>query len=87
MTKEYKHVRLEMPVYDTLKTYADKEKKSISRYIEKLLTQMLTTPKHLHKKQHPETAYQAWKACGAWPHGSSNPPLSVAIIEDDSKTS
>ena len=42
MTKEYNHVRLEMPVYDALKTYAEKDKKSISKYIEKLLAQMLT---------------------------------------------
>ena len=80
MTKEYTHVRLEMPVYDTLKTYADKEKKSISRYIEKLLTQMLTTSKSPHKKQRPETAYQAWKACGASPHEGSIPSLGVLFL-------
>ena len=43
MTKEYTHVRLEIPVYDSLKIHADKDKKSISKYIENLLSQMLTT--------------------------------------------
>ncbi len=43
MTKEYTHVRLEIPIYNTLKSNADNEKMSISRYIEKLLSQMLTS--------------------------------------------
>ena len=84
MTKEYTHVRLEMQVYDTLKIYADKDKKSISRYIEKLLSQMLTTPKPQDEKQHQETASDAWKACGALPLGSSIPPLGAKNFKDGS---
>ncbi len=46
MRKEYTHVRLEMPVYDTIKINAFNEKMSVSRYIEKLLSQRLTTVKN-----------------------------------------
>ena len=77
MTKEYTHVRLEMPVYNTLKTCADKDKKSISRYIEKLLSQMLTTAEPQYGNQHQEIASDAWKACGASPHEGSIPSLGV----------
>ena len=32
-----------------------------------------------------DTFSGAWKACGAWPHGSSNPPLGVTIFDGSSK--
>ncbi len=79
MTKEYTHVRLEIPVYNTLKTHADKDKKSISRYIEKLLSQMLTTAKPQYENQHQEIALEVLKTGCATHSGSSNLPLGAQL--------
>ncbi len=77
--KDYTHVRLEMPVYNTLKEFASKDKKSISGYIGKLLSEMLTSVKIQNQNQLQEVAQRpkapVLKTGCATHSGSSNLPL------------
>ncbi len=76
--KEYTHVRLELPVYDTLKSSADKERMSISRLIER----MLTTSKNDLKNDIGETIEGLANPVFRKELGGSSPPLVAYFFPD-----